>query len=139
MASVFSSRSGSSASGDRAGQQLLVLGVHPFDVRLVRLVGEQDVLADGRGTRARMRSTRGRKSSWKIRTSSSAWRHGVDQVLGGQAGVDGVEDGADAGDAKVHLQVAVAVPLDDADPGARLDPQGLQGSPRRSTRWYMAL
>ncbi len=54
--------------------------------------------------------------------------HRVGDVFGGQAGVDGVENSADAGDSEVHLQVAVAVPFNDADPGAPLHAQGLEGA-----------
>ena len=36
---------------------------------------------------------------------------GVHQVFWSQTRVDGVQDGTDARDAKVHLQVAVAIPL----------------------------
>jgi hypothetical protein len=57
-----------------------------------------------------MRSTSGKKSSW----------------IGRQARVDCVQDGANTRDGKIHFQVAMAVPLDNADPRALFYAQRLQ-------------
>ncbi len=51
----------------------------------------------------------------------------VGHVLGRQPRIDGVQDGADAGDAEIELEMAVAVPGNGAHPVAELDAQPLQG------------
>jgi hypothetical protein len=109
---------------DGGREQLLVLGVR-FDVRLLLPVGDQNGLADGGDAR-----TDALHQRVEVLVEDEdlvlGVGHSVGDVLGGQAGVDGVEDRADAGDGEVHLQVAVAVPLNDAHPGSRLHPQGLE-------------
>jgi hypothetical protein len=51
----------------------------------------------------------------------------IGDLLGKQARVDGVADGADAGDGEVELEVAVAVPGERRHPVARLDAEANQG------------
>lgn len=92
----------------------------------MRLVCEQDVLADGGNTGADPLHE-GSKVLVENEDLVFCMSHRVHEVFGGQARIDRMEDSADAGDAKVHLQVAVAVPLDHTDPVAWLDPQSLQG------------
>jgi hypothetical protein len=61
----------------------------------------------------------------------------VGDVLGRQPRVDGVQHGADAGDAEIELEVAIGVPGDGAHRIAELDAQPLQrlghllGAPQR--------
>jgi hypothetical protein len=51
----------------------------------------------------------------------------VDQLIGGQADVQGVQDGAHTGGGEVDLQVAVGVPGEGGHPIAPPDPQPGQG------------
>ena len=52
----------------------------------------------------------------------------VGDLLGEQPRVDGVADGADAGDGIVELEVAIAVPRERADAIARLHAKAREGS-----------
>ena len=50
----------------------------------------------------------------------------IGDMLGREARVEGVQHGADAGDAEVELEMAIGVPGDGADAVAELDAQPLQ-------------
>jgi len=69
-------------------------------------------------------------ASWKVLREDEHFVLGmadcVHQVIRDQPRVDRVQDSADARNAKVHLQVAVAVPFDDAHLRALFHPQGRQ-------------
>jgi hypothetical protein len=94
---------------------------------VIRLVGDQDVLADGRESRPRL-FHQGQEVLVEDEHLVLRVRHRVDHVLQRQAGIDGVEDGTDARDTEIHLQVAMAVPLNDTHFGPLLHTQSLQGA-----------
>ena len=113
------------------GQQRLVaqqrLARRDRDLRHRVLVGQDHHGADGRDVRGD-RGDQGGEAGVHAQHHAAGVVQDVGDVVGGQAGVHGVDDRAHAGYGVVQLEVAVAVPRQGRHPVGGADAEGLQGA-----------